>query len=54
MFAIFRQGRKCSQDELGASAILTVKLDDSMGGVATQVRYLLCKKKYALGFALKE
>ncbi|XP_029002252.1 scinderin like a [Betta splendens] len=32
------QGRKCSKDELGASAILAVKLDDSMGGVATQVR----------------
>ncbi|CAN9501021.1 unnamed protein product [Ophioblennius macclurei] len=32
------QGLKCSQDELGASAFLTVNLDDSMGGVATQVR----------------
>ncbi|KAM4574254.1 scinderin like a [Fundulus diaphanus] len=32
------QGHKCSQDELAASAFLTVKLDDSMGGVATQVR----------------
>ncbi|XP_061895170.1 gelsolin-like [Entelurus aequoreus] len=32
------QGNKCSKDELGASAILAVKLDDSMGGVATQVR----------------
>uniref|UniRef100_A0A3B4B975 Gelsolin-like domain-containing protein n=1 Tax=Periophthalmus magnuspinnatus TaxID=409849 RepID=A0A3B4B975_9GOBI len=32
------QGKKCSKDELGASAILTVALDDSMGGVATQVR----------------
>ncbi|XP_014846463.1 PREDICTED: gelsolin-like [Poecilia mexicana] len=32
------QGQKCSQDELAASAFLTVKLDDSMGGVATQVR----------------
>uniref|UniRef100_A0A7N6BWP7 Macrophage-capping protein n=2 Tax=Anabas testudineus TaxID=64144 RepID=A0A7N6BWP7_ANATE len=32
------QGQKCSQDELGASAFLTVKLDDSMGGAATQVR----------------
>ncbi|XP_073332663.1 scinderin like a [Pagrus major] len=32
------QGRKCSRDELGASAILTIALDDSMGGVATQVR----------------
>uniref|UniRef100_A0AAQ6IEA9 Gelsolin-like domain-containing protein n=1 Tax=Anabas testudineus TaxID=64144 RepID=A0AAQ6IEA9_ANATE len=31
------QGQKCSQDELGASAFLTVKLDDSMGGAATQV-----------------
>ncbi|KAM8745290.1 scinderin like a [Acanthopagrus schlegelii] len=32
------QGKKCSRDELGASAILTIALDDSMGGVATQVR----------------
>nr|AAO63152.1 gelsolin [Anableps anableps] len=32
------QGQKCSQDELAASAFLTVRLDDSMGGVATQVR----------------
>ncbi|XP_034565918.1 scinderin like a [Notolabrus celidotus] len=32
------QGQKCSKDELGASAYLTVNLDDSMGGVATQVR----------------
>ncbi|XP_013879526.1 scinderin like a [Austrofundulus limnaeus] len=32
------QGQKCTQDELAASAFLTVKLDDSMGGVATQVR----------------
>ncbi|XP_030583511.1 scinderin like a [Archocentrus centrarchus] len=32
------QGQKCTQDELAASAFLTVQLDDSMGGVATQVR----------------
>ncbi|KAK7888659.1 hypothetical protein WMY93_024219 [Mugilogobius chulae] len=32
------QGKKCSRDELGASAILTVALDDEMGGAATQVR----------------
>nr|XP_046247771.1 scinderin like a [Scatophagus argus] len=32
------QGQKCSKDELTASAFLTVNLDDSMGGVATQVR----------------
>ncbi|KAM9848314.1 scinderin like a [Aulostomus maculatus] len=32
------QGRKCTKDELCASAFLTVDLDDSMGGVATQVR----------------
>ncbi|KAL3046863.1 hypothetical protein OYC64_021144 [Pagothenia borchgrevinki] len=32
------QGLKCSRDELAASAFLTVQLDDSMGGAATQVR----------------
>ncbi|CAB1453805.1 unnamed protein product [Pleuronectes platessa] len=32
------QGQKCTHDELGASAFLTVALDDSMSGVATQVR----------------
>lgn len=32
------QGLKCGRDELAASAFLTVQLDDSMGGVATQVR----------------
>ncbi|KAM4548281.1 scinderin like a [Odontesthes bonariensis] len=32
------QGQKCTQDELAASAFLTVNLDDSMGGIATQVR----------------
>lgn len=34
----FRQGLKCTQDELAASAYLTVKLDDSMGGCPVQVR----------------
>uniref|UniRef100_A0A673B652 Gelsolin-like n=1 Tax=Sphaeramia orbicularis TaxID=375764 RepID=A0A673B652_9TELE len=33
-----KQGRKSTIDERAASAILTVALDDSMGGVATQVR----------------
>ncbi|XP_071380443.1 scinderin like a [Centroberyx affinis] len=32
------QGLKCSQNELGASALLTVGLDDSMGGCPVQVR----------------
>ncbi|KAM9358344.1 scinderin like a [Symphorus nematophorus] len=32
------QGQRCSKDELGASAILAVNLDDSMDGAATQVR----------------
>uniref|UniRef100_A0A8D0A7J5 Scinderin like a n=1 Tax=Sander lucioperca TaxID=283035 RepID=A0A8D0A7J5_SANLU len=32
------QGRKCAKDELGASAFLTVDLDNSMDGAATQVR----------------
>lgn len=34
---LFRQGLKCTQDELAASAFLTVKLDDSMGGSPVQV-----------------
>lgn len=38
-FVLFflRQGQKCSQQELGASALLTVALDDSLGQKATQV-----------------
>ncbi|KAG7250301.1 hypothetical protein CRUP_014231, partial [Coryphaenoides rupestris] len=32
------QGLKCTKDELAASAFLTVKLDDSMGGSPVQVR----------------
>lgn len=33
----------CSNDELAASAFLTVNLDDSMDGVATQVSHLLLR-----------
>lgn len=32
------QGLKCTQDELAASAFLTVQLDNSMGGAPVQVR----------------
>ncbi|TNN34998.1 Adseverin [Liparis tanakae] len=32
------QGNKCTKDELAASAFLTVQLDDSMSGAATQIR----------------
>lgn len=32
------QGLKCTQDELAASAFLTVQLDESMGGAPVQVR----------------
>lgn len=32
------QGLKCTQDELAASAFLTVQMDDSMGGSPVQVR----------------
>ncbi|XP_008276815.1 scinderin like b [Stegastes partitus] len=32
------QGLKCTQDELAASAFLTVRMDDSMGGAPVQVR----------------
>lgn len=41
----FRQGLKCTLDELTASAFLTVKLDDSMGGAPVQVssHLLMCK-----------
>lgn len=34
----FWQGRESSQDEKGASALLTKELDDELGGAATQVR----------------
>lgn len=33
-----RQGQKCSQQELGASALLAVALDDSLGQKPTQVK----------------
>jgi hypothetical protein len=38
------QGRDSSQDEKGASALLTVELDDSLGGMATQVRVVQGKE----------
>lgn len=38
------QGAESSQDELGASALLAVQLDDEMGGSATQVRVVQGKE----------
>lgn len=40
-----RQGLKSTQDELAASAFLTVQLDDSMGGAPVQVRLISFWKK---------
>lgn len=40
----YRQGLKSTQDELAASAFLTVQLDDSMGGAPVQVRLISFEK----------
>lgn len=39
-----RQGLKSTQDELAASAFLTVQLDDSMGGAPVQVCVIYISK----------
>lgn len=39
-----RQGAESSQDEVGASAILAVQLDDELGGGAVQVRVVQGKE----------
>ncbi len=38
------QGRQSSADEKGASAILAVKMDDELGGAATQIRVPMYKE----------
>jgi villin 1/advillin len=40
----FWQGNKSSNDEKGASALLTVKMDDEIGGAGTQVRVVQGKE----------
>lgn len=39
-----RQGAESTQDEVGASAILAVQLDDELGGGAVQVRVVQGKE----------
>uniref|UniRef100_A0A3Q4BNU7 Gelsolin-like domain-containing protein n=1 Tax=Mola mola TaxID=94237 RepID=A0A3Q4BNU7_MOLML len=48
------QGLKSSQNERGASAVLTIKMDNSMGGVATQVRVTQGKEPPHLVSLFKE
>lgn len=48
VFFFFRQGQKCSQQELGASALLTVALDDSLGQKATQVRKKVIFREFVI------
>jgi len=40
----FWQGRQSSADEKGAAAILATKMDDELGGAATQVRVVMYKE----------
>merc|ERR1719473_2402686 len=40
----FWQGRNSTQDEKGASALLAMKMDDELGGAATQVRVVQGKE----------
>jgi hypothetical protein len=43
-FIYFWQGRNSSKDEIAASALLAMQLDDSMGGKPVQVRVVQGKE----------
>ena len=40
LLSVLRQGAESTQDEVGASAILAVQVDDELGGSAVQVQSL--------------